>query len=74
MAFGPMTFPLLGLGLAAYSMTRKPPPVPKPGPPPTMQEGEPTTKHKPRKYRPAAQVFSDEDMRLGPVGQLGRMG
>ncbi len=65
---------LVGLGGTAYSMTRKTPPMPKPGPPPTLQEGEPLAKKKPRKYRPAAQVFRDEDLRLGPAAKLGMVG
>jgi hypothetical protein len=61
------------LGGMAYSMTRKSPKPPTPGPPPVMQEGEPLKK-KPKKYRPPAQIFGDKDLRLGATGQLGMTG
>ncbi|MHC4622052.1 MAG: hypothetical protein ACYTEQ_30290 [Planctomycetota bacterium] len=75
MGIDPATIGLLAtLGGTAYSMTQKRRPPPGPGPPPVMQEGEPLSKKKPKKYRPPAQIFGDKDLRLGAAGQLGRTG
>jgi hypothetical protein len=48
-----------------------PPKPPKPSPAPIMTEGGPETRKKRRKYPAAAQVFKDEDLRLGAAGKLG---
>jgi len=47
-------------------------PKPKPieAPPTPIEAGEETAKKR-RQYRPAAQVFKDEDLRLGMSGKLG---
>jgi hypothetical protein len=36
-----------------------------------MTEGGPETRKKRRKYPAAAQIFPDEDLRLGAAGKLG---
>ena len=60
-----------GVGVSAYSASKK---VPKPkvvGPP--AIETDPTVaKTKDKKYRPAAQIFNDKEFRLGQEGKLGR--
>jgi hypothetical protein len=55
---------LFGLGGTERSDVIVPPVVPK------SQAEEPTVK-KGRKYRPSAQIFADEDLRLGAAGRLG---
>ena len=70
-----MGFELLAAGLGAaatiYSATRKSP-TPRISPAPVPQEGGPESMAKKRRaYRPAAQLFRDEDLRLGPAGKLG---
>lgn len=60
-----------GAGTGIYSATKRPN-VPKSSPPPVPVEGgdEPEAR-KVKKYRSAAQMFRDEDLRLGAGGKLG---
>lgn len=61
-----------GLGALGYSAMSKKTPNPKPtGAPPTPIEAGEETAKKRKQYRPAAQVFRDEDLRLGMSGKLG---
>jgi len=66
---------LAGLGFSAYSgykASRQKPKSPPVSPPAVPQSGEEAEqKTKVRKYRPAAQLFSDEELRLGRGGRLG---
>ena len=61
----------LGMGAGIYGMTRKSPTPPATGAPPTLQTGGPDAAKKRKAYRPAAQLFKDEDLRLGTAGKLG---
>lgn len=56
------------MGSALFGETPTPP---TPGPPPVPVEGGPEQRKKQRKYREPAQVFKDEDLRLGAAGKLG---
>ena len=64
--------PMVALGVAgglANALQRPSKPVPQ-GPPATPQAAEtPTTRI--RKYRTAAQLFRNDDLRLGAAGKLG---
>ncbi len=72
MAYAAIASAAAGVGSAAYTMTRPSPKAPpKPGAPPTPVEGGPETGKKRKAYRPAAQLFKDEDLRLGAAGKLG---
>lgn len=59
-----------GVGTSIAGMMNKPKP-PTPGAPPTPQTGGEETGKKRKAYRPAAQLFKDEDLRLGTAGKLG---
>lgn len=60
------------LGLGIYSATKKPKAAAPTGLPPAPIDGTLDASGKKRKaYRPAAQVFQDEDLRLGAAGKLG---
>jgi hypothetical protein len=60
-----------GLGLGVAQAMKKPP-KPKPvSPSPTPDSGIGVEGKKVRKYRPAAQLFRDEELRLGVGGKLG---
>jgi len=77
MGFDPISWAMIasaavGAGTAIYGATRKSPGAPAPGAPPAPVEGGPETLAKKRKaYRPASQLFRDEDLRLGAAGKLG---
>lgn len=68
---------IAGLAMGGYSAykaaTAKAPSPQTPGAPPAAVEGgyDPGVGKKTRKYRPAAQMFRDEDLRLGVAGKLG---
>ena len=72
-----MGFELLAAGIGAaatiYGATqaRKKPGAPSPGAPPVPVDGGPDAAKKRKAYRPAAQLFRDEDLRLGVAGKLG---
>lgn len=70
-SLGLLASSIVGAGVGIYGAVNKPK-IPKMGPPPVPVEGgtEAETK-KVRKYRSAAQLFRDEDLRLGAGGQLG---
>jgi hypothetical protein len=73
MGLDPISIALMaGAGAGLYSMSqKKAPKSPTPGAPPIpVTPGEEITKAR-KKYRPAAQVFKDEDLRLGSAGKLG---
>jgi hypothetical protein len=58
-----------GVGI---SQALKKPPKPKPvSPPPTPDNAVGVEGKKIKKYRPAAQLFRDEELRLGVGGKLG---
>ena len=68
-----VAYALMAAG-SIYAATNQPkPPKPKtPGAPPTAAEGlDETAKKRRRKMPPAAQMFKDEDLRLGTSGKLG---
>jgi hypothetical protein len=76
MGLDPVTIALIagtvGAGASVYAASQnKPPSVKTPGAPPAPVEGGVETGKKIRKYRPAAQLFRDEDLRLGGAGKLG---
>lgn len=58
-------------GVAAAASMPKPPQPKTPGAPPAPKEGGPDTGKKVKKYKAPAQVFKDEDLRLGQAGRLG---
>ena len=60
------------IGGGVYVASQNKSPRPKtPGPPPAPVTGETDAAKKVKKYRPAAQLFKDEDLRLGSAGKLG---
>ena len=60
-----------GGAVAAASMAPKPQKPKTPGAPPAPKTGGPETGKKGKKYKPAAQLFKEEDLRLGGSGRLG---
>ena len=77
MGFDPVTIGLIvGMGYMGYqaSQASKTPSPKTPGAPPAPVEGGASEGKKVRKYRPAAQMFRDEDLRLGVAGRLGSVG
>jgi len=71
---GPLAGAVAGGGALAYGLMnkkkdRKAPPAPVA--PTRVESQENTGRSRDKKYRPAAQVFKDEDFRLGMAGKLG---
>jgi hypothetical protein len=65
---------LIGAGAsvgAAAAAPKPPKPPDKPGPPPAPAEEGPEAGKKVKKYKSPAQLFKDEDLRLGGAGKLG---
>lgn len=61
-----------GLGLGLYEAAQKPKkPAPVGVPPAPVDGTADATGKKRRAYRPAAQLFKDDDLRLGSAGKLG---
>jgi hypothetical protein len=61
-----------GAGIYGATQAAKKPPTPKtPGATPAPVTGETDLPAKVKKYRPATQMFKDEDLRLGGAGKLG---
>lgn len=77
MGADPITGPLLYIAMAgasayAASEQRKSAPKPKtPGAPAAPVDSAEETAKKRKAYRPAAQMFQNEDLRLGAAGKLG---
>jgi len=61
----------LGAGATVASMGKKAPTVKTPGAPPVPVDAGEGASKKRRVYRPAAQLFEDQDLRLGIGGKLG---
>jgi hypothetical protein len=73
MGFDPISIGLMvGMGALAYGASQKKTPEPSVIAPPAVQPGGGVdVGKKVRKYRPAAQLFKNDDLRLGMAGKLG---
>ena len=62
----------IGAGASVYSASQNKVPNPKtPGAPPAPVTGETDVGKKRKAYKAPAQLFKDEDLRLGAAGKLG---
>lgn len=77
MGLDPVSWALIGTAAAgaysAYSASQNKPPEARPSSPPAIVSTQgPDMAKKRKQYKPAAQIITDQDLRLGVSGRLGK--